>query len=192
MAGLLDGLGAFGECAGRRVRLATLLKPGRPKKGETEHVALTFRLARLDDPQSVVLVKDYEAELRRQGIVLDQQDAGGVGVDELLAPNGAFLIAELDGSPAACGGVRRLGEPGIAEVKRMYVAPFARRRGVGATLLGRLEDEARSLGCHVVRLDTGAGMEPALALYRRAGYCDIEDYNANPHAAYWMEKTLER
>jgi ribosomal protein S18 acetylase RimI-like enzyme len=72
----------------------------------------------------------------------------------------------------------------------MYVAPFARRRRVGAALLARLEDEARALGCHATRLDTGAGMEAALALYKRAGYREIADYNGNPHAAYWMEKTI--
>ena len=153
-------------------------------------MALTFRLARLDDPQSSSLLRDYEAELSLQGIVLDQQEAGGVEVEELLAPNGSFLIADLDGSEAGCGGVRRLDNPAIAEVKRMYVAPFARRVGVGAALLARLEDEARALGCQVTRLDTGAGMEGALALYRRAGYREIPDYNGNPHAAYWMEKKI--
>ncbi|HEX4862628.1 MAG TPA: GNAT family N-acetyltransferase [Acidimicrobiales bacterium] len=150
-------------------------------------MTLTFRLARLDDPQSGALLRDYEAELRRQGIV---QEGGWVGVEELVAPNGSFLIADLDGSAAACGGVRRLDEAGIAEVKRMYVAPFARGRGVGAALLARLEDEARALGCQLTRLDTGAGMEAALALYRRAGYRQIADYNGNPHAAYWMEKKI--
>lgn len=100
-------------------------------------MALTFRPARLDDPQSVALLQDYEAELRRQGIVLDQQEGGGVSVEELVAPNGSFFIATLDGSVAACGGVRRLDEPGVAEVKRMYVAPFAPRRGIGASLLAR-------------------------------------------------------
>lgn len=153
-------------------------------------MALIFRLARLDDPQSVALLRDYETELQRLGIVLDQQEGGWVSVEELVAPRGAFLIAELDGFVAACGGVRRLDEPDIAEVKRMFVVPIARGRGVGAALLARLENEARALGCHVTRLDTGAGMEAALALYRRAGYHEIADYNGNPHAAYWMEKKI--
>ena len=151
---------------------------------------LTFRPSHLDDQEAVTLLAEYEAELLRFGIVLDRGEPGGVSSDELIAPNGAFLIAELDGITTGCGGVRRLAEPGIAEVKRMYVVPDARKRGVGAALLARLEDEARSLGCQVTRLDTGPGMEAALALYRGAGYHEIADYNGNPHAAYWMEKRI--
>jgi ribosomal protein S18 acetylase RimI-like enzyme len=78
-----------------------------------------------------------------------------------------------------------------SEIKRMYVSPTARRRGVARALLGGLEDEARSLGCRAVRLDTGRDMVAALKLYRLVGYREIPDYNANPHAAYWMEKTLQ-
>ena len=151
-------------------------------------MALTFRPSRMDDPEPVALLAHYEAELLQQGIVLDQSESGGVNPEEVTAPNGTFLVAELDGITAGCGGVRRLDEPGIAEMKRMYVVPQARRHGVATALLARLEDEARTLSCRVARLDTGPGMEAALALYRRAGYVEIADYNGNPHAAYWLEK----
>jgi len=72
----------------------------------------------------------------------------------------------------------------------MYVAPPARRRGVARALLLRLEDEARALGCRVVRLDTGREMVAALGLYRALGYVEIPDYNGNPHASHWFEKPL--
>ncbi len=88
----------------------------------------------------------------------------------------------------AGGGVRRLA-PGLAEVKRMYVTPAHRGRGLAGALLGALEDQAADLGCSAVRLDTG--LQPrALTLYRRAGYRAIDPYNDNPYAVFWGEKAL--
>ena len=149
-----------------------------------------FRIARLDDPESVRLLADYQSELSAQGITLDRHEAGGVGVEEMVLPHGLFLLVEVDQESVACGGIRRLSDD-IAEIKRMYVAPAARRRGVARALLGRLEDEARALGCRVARLDTGRDMAAALTLYRLLGYREIPDYNGNPHAAHWMEKVLQ-
>ena|ERR1700722_1962394 len=150
---------------------------------------LTFRIARLDDQDSARLLADYEAELADQGIVLDRDEGGGVGVEEMVAPKGVFFLVELDNTTVACGGIRRLSDD-IAEIKRMYVAPAARGRGVGRVLLARLEDEARGLACRLARLDTGRRMVAALALYTAAGYRGIPDYNGNPHAGHWMEKAL--
>ncbi len=69
---------------------------------------------------------------------------------DFAAPNGDFLVIYEDGQPVAGGGVKRLAE-GIAEIKRMYVAPGARGRGVGRALLAALEDAARSLGYRAAR-----------------------------------------
>lgn len=148
-----------------------------------------FRVARLDERASVRLLSGYEAELVGLGIVLDRDEGGGVDAEEMVAPRGTFLHVEIGPAIVACGGVRRLDDE-IAEIKRMYVAPIARRRGVASALLARLEDEARALGCRAVRLDTGRHMVGALALYRTAGYHEIPDYNGNPHAGHWMEKAL--
>jgi GNAT superfamily N-acetyltransferase len=148
-----------------------------------------FRVARLDDEGSTRLLRDYEAELAGQGIVLDRDEGGGVRADEMVPPHGIFLLVELDDSVVACGGIRRLSET-IAEIKRMYVAPASRGRGVARALLTRLEDEARVLGCRFARLDTGRHMTAALGLYRSTGYVEIPDYNGNPHAGHWMEKSL--
>jgi GNAT superfamily N-acetyltransferase len=148
-----------------------------------------FRIARLDGEESVRLIGDYEAELAGQGIVLDRHEGGSVEVEEMVTPRGLFLLVELDNTTVACGGVRRLSED-LAEIKRMYVAPTARRRGIAGALLARLEEEAFALGCRAVRLDTGRDMVAALTLYRAAGYREIPDYNGNPHAAHWMEKAV--
>jgi GNAT superfamily N-acetyltransferase len=148
-----------------------------------------FRPVSADAPEALSLLREYAAELTGQGIVLDEREGGAVSAAEMAPPHGAFLLVERDGAAVACGGVRRLAGA-AAEVKRMYVAPSARGRGVARALLGRLEDEARALRCRVARLDTGAEMPAALALYRSAGYQEIADYNGNPHAAFWMEKEL--
>jgi GNAT superfamily N-acetyltransferase len=110
--------------------------------------------------------------------------------DELRAPGGAYLVGYEGDDTVAGGGLRRLGE-GVAEIKRMYVRPAARSRGVARALLGALEDEARALGYTAVRLDTGPRQLHGLALYRSAGYVDVPPYNDNPFACFWGEKRLE-
>jgi GNAT superfamily N-acetyltransferase len=133
--------------------------------------------------------------LQRYYRELDSRLAGGFDLDqtaavseaELLAPHGAFLVANLGGRPVGCGAVRKLDET-TAEIKRMWIDPAVRGRGVGRRLLAALEDAARALGCHVVRLDTSTDLVEALALYRSAGYRDIPAYNDNPYASVWLEK----
>ena len=108
---------------------------------------------------------------------------------ELRAPGGAYLVGTDGELAVAGGGLRGLSE-GVAEIKRMFVRPAARSRGVAGELLAALEDTARSLGYRVVRLDTGPKQVHAQSLYRRAGFIDIEPYNDNPFACYWGEKQL--
>jgi ribosomal protein S18 acetylase RimI-like enzyme len=72
----------------------------------------------------------------------------------------------------------------------MWVDPGWRGAGLGSRLLRHLEDEALALGLPVVRLDTNATLEEAIALYERAGYRRIDRYNDNPYAEVWFEKRL--
>lgn len=109
---------------------------------------------------------------------------------DFAPPRGTFLVGfDESGSPVCAGGVKRLDDE-TAEIKRMYVVPTARGRGIARLLLGTLEDAARSLGVGVVRMDTGARQPHARALYESAGYVAVPDYNANPAAAFWGEKRL--
>jgi GNAT superfamily N-acetyltransferase len=108
---------------------------------------------------------------------------------ELVGPAGAFFVARLDGHPIGCGGIRKLDET-TAEIKRMWIDPVARSRGIGRRLLAALEDAAVELGCHTVRLDTNAHLTEAVALYRSSGYSEIPAYNDNLYAARWFEKRL--
>jgi GNAT superfamily N-acetyltransferase len=111
--------------------------------------------------------------------------------DRYVPPKGAFLLVDDDTDEIlGCGAVALLdGE--TAEVKRMWVAPTARGRGVGRALLSRLEDEARRAGCSAVVLDTNAVLTEAVEMYLAAGYRPTDRYNDNPHADRWFRKALE-
>jgi GNAT superfamily N-acetyltransferase len=92
--------------------------------------------------------------------------------DEVTPGRGAFLVAYWEGQPVGCGAVRRLGSH-TAELKRMYVAPVYRGRGVGRALLDTLEAEARGLGVNRLVLETGVRQPEAIALYERAGFRQV-------------------
>lgn len=109
--------------------------------------------------------------------------------DEMAWPHGRFLVGYEDGRAVAIGGVRRHGG-GICEIKRMYVVPDARSRGVGRALLAALEDAGRDLGYERVRLDAGAAQEHSRALFAKVGYREIAPYNGNHIAVFFGEKEL--
>jgi GNAT superfamily N-acetyltransferase len=108
---------------------------------------------------------------------------------DFAPPGGRFVVLYEDGRPVAGGGVKALA-PDVGEIKRMYVVPEARGRGIARALLTALEDAARDCGHRTVRLDTGRLQTSARALYESAGYRPIPDYNGNPFAAFWGEKAL--
>ena len=111
-------------------------------------------------------------------------------LERLLADRrGRVLVAYARDEPVACGAVRLL-DPDTAEIKRMFVTPNARGRGVGRRLLAALEGAATDLGCERMRLDTGERQLAALGLYRSAGYAEIDAYNVQPGASHWFEKPL--
>lgn len=91
------------------------------------------------------------------------------------APGGHFVVALVDGHAVACGGLARYGER-EGEIRRMYVAPAARGRGLSSAILGALEEAARVLGYEAIRLETGDRQPEALGLYAGAGYERIEPY----------------
>jgi putative acetyltransferase len=92
--------------------------------------------------------------------------------DEVAEGRGAFLVAYLGAAPVGCGAVRIIGAA-LGEIKRMYVSPAVRGRGVGLAILEALEAEARRLGIRRLVLETGVRQREALALYLRVGYSPI-------------------
>jgi GNAT superfamily N-acetyltransferase len=104
-------------------------------------------------------------------------------------PRGCFLVAYRGGKEVACGGVCRYDDEN-AELRRMYVAPEARRQGIARALLGRLEQTARELGYRRIRLATGVGQPEALKLYEAEGFERIANYG--PFAAETDNVCLEK
>jgi putative acetyltransferase len=110
---------------------------------------------------------------------------------DYAAPDGRLLLAEYRGQLAGCVALHRL-EPGICEMKRLYLRPQFRGKGLGRALAESVIAEARVIGCRKMRLDTVEPVMPnAVAMYRRLGFKEIEPYRANPNAGVlYMELVL--
>jgi GNAT superfamily N-acetyltransferase len=143
-----------------------------------------------DSEAASELLERYYAELdARFPGGFDPDRAVAVAPAELFAPRGAFLVARIDGHPLGCGSVRKL-DGATSEIKRMWIDPVARGRGLGRSLLAALEAKAIEFGCRSIRLDTNAHLTEAVGLYRSSGYLEVRAYNDNPYAAHWFEKSL--
>ena len=120
------------------------------------------------------LVTDLEAELL--GEYAGVPGSGGLPAAGIFdPPAGAFLVGSLTGRPVACGGVARYDDE-TGELRRMYVVPDARGRGLSHLLLTALENAAGSLGYTMLRLETGNRQTAAIGLYTSAGFSSIPRY----------------
>ena len=119
----------------------------------------------------------------------DQELAGLPG--DYAPPDGRLLIAEYRSQLAGCVALHKLGS-GICEMKRLYLRPQFRGRGLGRLQAEAVAAEARAIGYRTMRLDTVEPVMPnAVAMYRRLGFREIEPYRANPLAgALYMELDL--
>lgn len=145
-----------------------------------------------EDPRAVQAVGDYGAELARElGFEATSVTVDGQG--EYRRPAGAFFIVQVDDRTLGCGAVRSITLPDgtrAAELKRMWLSPELRGRGVGRALLNRLHATARELGHDRAVLDSRRELETALRLYRAVGYEEVEPFNDNPDATVWMARPL--
>lgn len=138
-----------------------------------DHAPTGLIIERYDilSPTARSLIEELNAELSRtypeQGATHFRLDA-----DEVAQGRGAFLVAVRDGRPVGCGAVRRI-DGSAGELKRMYVRPQQRGRGVGRALLAALEDEARALGLSRLVLETGVRQKEAIALYQSCQFSII-------------------
>ena len=107
-------------------------------------------------------------------------------------PDGYFLVARLDGEPVGCAGICRCEGEQTAELRRMYVAPQARRLGIARSLMKELGEKARRLGYETLRLETGPEQPEAIHLYEASGFAVIPNFG--PYTAQrrsiCMEKAL--
>jgi GNAT superfamily N-acetyltransferase len=156
-----------------------------------ETAPITFRPAEFDAGAGAALLQAMREEMAAlyDGLDMDGEHMPRAGAAELSPPTGSLLVGWSGEQPICVGGVKRL-DARICEIKRMYVVPAWRGRGVARRLLHRLQDAARELGYDVARLDTGPRQPGARRLYESEGYAEIENFNANPVATFWGERSL--
>jgi ribosomal protein S18 acetylase RimI-like enzyme len=136
-----------------------------------------------DDPVAQELIARVQQEyVRRYG----GPDESPVMPGEFTPPHGVFLVAEIDGVPAGTGAWRTLGD-GRAEMKRVYVEPAFRRRGLAQVLVEALEADAARAGIRSLELNSGPEQPEALALYALLGYTPVTGfgvYACHPDAVF--------
>ena len=162
--------------------------------GEVERL-LTAGLVRVEpeDPRSDAArfcLESYFAEIDER-FEMGYDRVGGIVLapEDMEAPLGLLLVARLDGEPVGCGVLWYHG-PEVADAKRMWVAPRARGIGLGRRILAELEAHARAQGVTTLRLETNRVLKEAIALYRAAGFEEVEPFNDEPHAHHWFAKPL--
>jgi GNAT superfamily N-acetyltransferase len=135
---------------------------------------LVVRDDRLDSRVVAPLVRAlFDELLERYGV--PDADPDNLTAEDLASPTGAFIVAWFGDVAVGCGGIRRY-DDGIGELKRMYVTPPFRGRGVSRRVLTELEVRARSLQYRRLVLETGVRQPEAMRLYETAGYTAIEPY----------------
>jgi DNA-binding MarR family transcriptional regulator/GNAT superfamily N-acetyltransferase len=142
------------------------------------------------DPRARACVRAYARDLQaRFDGGFDPALSNPVRDEELIPPAGVFLLATLDAEPVGCGAVK-LHRDAPAEIKRLWVSPTVRGLGIGRRMLGELEAYAAGHGRDTVRLDTNRALTEAVAMYRAAGYREVEPYNDEHYAHHWFAKPL--
>ncbi|MGC9419583.1 MAG: GNAT family N-acetyltransferase [Rhodovulum sp.] len=133
------------------------------------------------------LIEASEAALRA---VYPPEECFSYSAEELATRNTQFLVARAGGAPVGC--VALVDEIAYGEVKRLYVDAGLRGRGVGRALMEALEQAARDLGLGCLRLETGAALAAAVALYRRLGFEECGPFGGYPDIAsnMFMEKRI--
>ena len=145
--------------------------------------SLVIAEARWPDDRSTVeaLFREYVASLAEDISFQNVDDELGRLPGKFARPTGVVLIAR-DGAQAAGAVAYRMVEPGVCEMKRLYVRPAFRGSGLGRELANELIEDARQNGYRTMLLDTLASMSSARALYRDLGFVPVAPYYENPLA----------
>jgi putative acetyltransferase len=141
-----------------------------------------------DTADARALIAELDAELEP---LYARESRHGFSVDKLIAEGVAFFVLRHEGTPAGCGGVKLI-DGDYAEVKRMYVRPAFRGKGLAQAMLDHLTSFARDRGFALLRLETGIHQHAAIRMYERSGFRSIGpfgDYVADPVSLFY-EKQL--
>jgi len=149
-----------------------------------------IRAAQMEDlPEVRQIFREYAAwvgnEICFQSFTKELEELPG----RYGPPSGTLLLAVEQDEIAGCVALRTL-EPGIGEMKRLYVRPAFRKTGLGRELTLQIAAAARALGLRALRLDTLPRMEGAIRMYRALGFREIEPYGDNPPEAICFELAL--
>ncbi|AMY71700.1 bifunctional helix-turn-helix transcriptional regulator/GNAT family N-acetyltransferase [Frigidibacter mobilis] len=150
----------------------------------------TFDVVDPRDPRARSCMTAYYAELaRRFAQGFDVSLSRDPDAQDMLPPRGAFVIAESDGLPLGCVGLKGT-DKGYAEIKRLWVSPAARGLGLSRRLMARVEELAAQAEIKVLRLDTNSALTEAVSLYRKTGWHEIARFNDDPYPDLFFEKRL--
>jgi ribosomal protein S18 acetylase RimI-like enzyme len=130
-----------------------------------------------DSPDARLLIAHLSAEL---GALYGDDGSGAFSPEDVRVAGGAFLVARWDAQPVGCGALRPFAE-GVGEVKRMFVEPHARGRGIARRILAELEAAACRCGYDRLRLETGIHQTQAIRLYESAGFLRIPCFGKYAH-----------
>jgi ribosomal protein S18 acetylase RimI-like enzyme len=156
---------------------------------------LTIDIRSPDDGAAAVLIRAYFTDIvgryhSRPADAAEVEAAlSGAPSADLQGPTGVFVVAQLAGAAAGCGGMRIV-DAATGELTRIYVEPAARGLGVGELIVRRLEVLAAEAGLTRLRLDTRSDLVEARRLYARLGYVEGSRHNDDPYAEHWFAKTL--
>jgi putative acetyltransferase len=171
------------------------MNTSQPKVSSATPVVKGFAFAQAESPPQLAQARELFLEYAQSlGFSLcfqnfDQELAGLPG--GYAPPEGRLLLAEYEGQVVGCVALHKLG-PGICEMKRLYLRPTARGKGLGRVLADRIIAEARQIGYQRMRLDTVEPvMKDAVAMYRKIGFKEIAPYCTNPMSGViYMELQL--
>lgn len=144
-----------------------------------------------DSAAAVQLIRELDDHLMSHPY--PPQSRHAMSVEKLLRERVIFFVTRYEGELAGCGGIKMY-EPEYGEVKRMFVRPAFRGKGLGKAMLNRLADYARGREVGLLRLETGIYEVEAIGLYERFGFqkrAPFGEYVEDPNSVYF-EKQISR
>lgn len=150
-------------------------------------MSLSITATSPDTPEAIALIGELEAQLDP---LYPRESRHGLSVAQLIDQRVAFFIIHSAGEPVGCGGVKLVGAE-YGEIKRMYVRPPFRGRGLARAMLDHLALYAQAHDISLLRLETGIHQQAVISLYERAGFTRIPpfgDYREDPLSLFFEKR----